>query len=47
MGRITKIFEKLEDPKNQKVIFWSKNNVPLVVQILEQLHMVTKFSHTS
>jgi len=40
---ITKIFEKLEDLKNQGVALWSKNNGPLVVQIFDQLQFVTEF----
>jgi len=42
--KLPKIFEKLVNPKNQGFIFWPKKNVALVVEMLEQLPVVTIFS---
>jgi hypothetical protein len=37
IDKITKISDSIEHPKNQGVIYWAKNNMPLSVQIIDQL----------
>jgi len=37
IDKIVKISDGVEHPKNQDVTYWAKNNMPLFVQIIDQL----------
>jgi hypothetical protein len=37
IDKITKISDSVEHAKNQGVTYWAENNMPLFVQIIDQL----------
>jgi hypothetical protein len=37
IDKIAKISDSIEHPKNRGVTYWAENNMPLFVQIIDQL----------
>jgi hypothetical protein len=42
IDKITKIFDKVEDIKNQGVTYWAEKNGPMVIQIISGLKKQSK-----